>query len=90
MHTAGAEVSGFIGILIVQITILIIYGIFVRYDFEMLPAASNSTTEELAAIDKQHRVSYPRKFMRIFCITVYSLTTITTDNCSKNNCRGFK
>ncbi|XP_031637364.1 ammonium transporter Rh type A [Contarinia nasturtii] len=58
MHTSGTEVSGFIGIIIVQVTILIIYGIFVRYDYEMLPT-TNVTSEEFAAIEKQHRVSYP-------------------------------
>lgn len=61
MHTAGAEVSGFISILIVQVTILIIFGIFVRYDYEMLPKNDNATSEEILAIEKQHRVSYPRK-----------------------------
>lgn len=59
----GAEVSGFIGILVFQVTILIIYGIFVRYDYEMLPSSGNSSanSEELSAIERQHRVSYPRK-----------------------------
>lgn len=61
MHTPGAEVSGFIAILIVQITILIIYGIFVRYDYEMLPSNNNATSEELLDIEQKHRVSYPRK-----------------------------
>lgn len=65
MHTPGAEVSGFIGILIVQITILILFGIFVRYDYEMLPSGKNDSAtsdEQLASIEKEHRVSYPRKF----------------------------
>lgn len=63
MHTPGAEVSGFIGILIVQVTIVIIYGIFVRYDYEMLPtdAINDNTTSKITeAIEQQHRVSYPR------------------------------
>lgn len=64
MHTVGAELSGFIGVLIVQVTILIIYAIFVRYDNEMLPTDAkndNFTAKELTAIEEQHRVSYPRK-----------------------------
>lgn len=61
MHTAGAEVSGFISILIVQVTILIIFGIFVRYDHEMLPKNENATSEEILSIEQKHRVSYPRK-----------------------------
>lgn len=57
--------GGFIGILIVQVTILILFGIFVRYDFEMLPIdvkSDNFTADELAAIEQQHRASYPRKY----------------------------
>lgn len=65
MHTPAAEYSGFIGILIVQVTILIVFGIFVRYDYEMLPIDGrnmNSSSEELATIEQQHKVSYPRKW----------------------------
>lgn len=64
MHTPGAEVSGFIGILIVQLMILITFGIFVRYDFEMLPTDSkneNATSDETLAIEREHKASYPRK-----------------------------
>lgn len=64
MHPPGAEVSGFIGILIVQLTILIIFGIFVRYDYEMLPVDAkneNITSEVASSIQQQHRASYPRK-----------------------------
>lgn len=69
MQSTGSEVSGFIGILIVQVTILILFGIFVRYDLEMLPTDAkndNFTSEELAAIEQQHRVSYPRKWRFFF------------------------
>lgn len=64
MQSPASEYSGFIGILVIQVTILILFAIFVRYDFEMLPFDAkndNSTAEELAAIEQQHRVSYPRK-----------------------------
>lgn len=64
MKPVGAEVSGFIGIFIVQITIIILFGIFVRYDIEMLPMDSkkeNITADTLASIEQNHRASYPRK-----------------------------
>lgn len=64
MHTMGSEVNGFIGILIVQITILILFGIFVRYDNEMLPIDSKNgslSAEDFMAIEQSHRASYPRK-----------------------------
>lgn len=65
MQPVGAEVSGFIGIFLIQITILILYGIFVRYDIEMLPIDSkieNITSADLAKIQQSHRVSYPREY----------------------------
>lgn len=65
MHTPGSEMGGFIGIFIIQVTFLIIYGIFVRYDYEMLPIDSNATIEELSSIQQQHKVSYPRKCIYI-------------------------
>lgn len=64
MHTMGSEVSGFIGIMTIQVTILILYGIFVRYDYEMLPIDSkneNITNDELLAIERNQKASYPRK-----------------------------
>lgn len=64
MHTMGSEVNGFIGILIVQITILILFGIFVRYDNEMLPIDLKNGSlfaEDFMAIEQSHRASYPRK-----------------------------
>lgn len=72
MQSPATGYSGFIGILVIQVTILILFAIFVRYDFEMLPFDAkndNSTSEELAAIEQQHRVSYPRKlyFILFFC-----------------------
>lgn len=76
MHTPGAEVSGFIGILIVQVTILIVYGIFVRYDYEMLPNGGkndNTTYDESFErnIAREHRASYPRKSIyKQFTMTV--------------------
>lgn len=95
MHTSGAEVSGFIGILIVQVTILIIYGVFVRYDYEMLPTDAkndNSTSEQLASVERQHRVSYPRKYF--FTLSIYYSRTqrIKSMNSNKTdeNCKSQK
>lgn len=93
MHTPGAQVNGFIGILIVQITILILYGIFVRYDYEMLPSGSknaNTTSDELLAnIEKEHRVSYPRKFHVFFSSKIiYVVRTInrfTLETCKPSS-----
>lgn len=62
MQNTTTEVSGFVGILIIQVTILILYGIFVRYDYEMLPMNSkNGTMDELMAIERNQKASYPRK-----------------------------
>lgn len=64
MMAVGTEMSGFIGIFIIQITILILFGIFVRYDDEMLPIdskAANISADKLLAIEQNHRASYPRK-----------------------------
>lgn len=66
MQTIGSEVSGFIGILVVQIFILILYGIFVRYDYEMLPIDTkneNITNDEIMEIERNHKVSYARKWI---------------------------
>lgn len=60
-----SSMSGFVGVFAVQITILILYGIFVRYDIEMLPMDSKSgniSSSQLAAIEQNHRASYPRKY----------------------------
>lgn len=62
MHTAGSEVSGFICVLIVQVTFIVIYGIFVRYDDALLPDPVNATAEVIAAIERERMVSYPRKY----------------------------
>lgn len=60
MQPAGAKASGFIGIFLVQVTIIILFGIFVRYDDYMLPTESNSTSEQLSK--KIDWVSYPREY----------------------------
>lgn len=63
------QMSGFIGIFLIQITILILYGIFVRYDIEMLPDSKkeNLTSELLEEIDQKHKANYPRKYFKIHC-----------------------
>lgn len=78
MQSPASEYSGFIGILVIQVAILILFGIFVRYDSEMLPFDAkndNNTAEELAAIEQQHRVSYPRKLYNINYISFYIFCT---------------
>lgn len=68
MQPAGAKASGFIGIFIIQVTIIILFGIFVRYDISMLPEDfspdDNSTSTQLLRnkIGESHKVSYPREY----------------------------
>lgn len=64
MHTPGSEANGFFGIFVIQVTFVIFFGIFVRYDYEMLPmdSSGNFSSEQVSSIQQQHRVSYPRKF----------------------------
>lgn len=66
MHTPGAEVSGFICVLIVQVTFIVIYGIFVRYDDALLPDNVDANADYLAGVERERRVSYPRKFFSPF------------------------
>lgn len=63
MHTSGAEVSGFICVLIVQVTFIVVYGIFVRYDDALLPDTIDASGDELAAIERARAISYPRKWL---------------------------
>lgn len=71
MQPAGAKASGFIGIFIIQVTIIILFGIFVRYDISMLPEDfspdDNSTSTQLLRnkIGESHKVSYPREYWKI-------------------------
>lgn len=64
MKSMNKQMSGFIGIFLIQITIIILYGIFVRYDIEMLPTSKkdNVTEEQRLDIERKHNVSYPRKY----------------------------
>lgn len=87
MHTPGAEASGFIGILLIQITFLIIYGIFVRYDYEMLPLNANASQDEISAIEQQHKVSYPRE-LNSYC-TFNSIFIISKKFFQKNASQKF-
>lgn len=95
MHTPGAEVKGFIGVLIVQVTIFIIHGVFVRYDYEMLPTDAkndNATSEQLASIERQHQVSYPRKYFftqSIYCSRTQSIESFNS-NKTDENCKSQK
>lgn len=70
MHTPGAEISGFICVLLIQITFIIVYGIYVRYDDALLPDTIDATADELATIERKRAVSYPRKL----CCTRKKLT----------------
>lgn len=60
MEPTGAKASGFIGIFLIQITIIILYGIFVRYDSSMLPKDSTTSEKE----HEQENGSYPHKYPR--------------------------
>lgn len=62
MNTPGAEVSGFITILLVQLAFLVVFGIFVRYDTGLLPTDPFASPSQIQSIEEQHRVSYPRKY----------------------------
>lgn len=68
MHTPGAEVSGFICVLIIQVTFIVVYGIFVRYDDALLPDSVDASAYDLAAIERERAYSYPRK---LFCFIKY-------------------
>lgn len=61
MHTPGAEVSGFICVLIIQMTFIVLFGIFVRYDDALLPDTVDANADVLEAIERERGVSYPRK-----------------------------
>lgn len=63
MEPMGAKASGFIGIFLIQITIIILYGIFVRYDVAMLPTDKNKTSHEgWEKIQQNQKASYPREY----------------------------
>lgn len=81
MIALGTEVSGFIGVLIIQFIFMIIYAIFVRYDFALLPDATNATKAEQISISAERKLSYPRKyifnfFFYIFDAWIFELDTL--------------
>lgn len=71
MHTPGAQVSGFICVLIIQLTFIVVYGIFVRYDDALLPHDIDIRADDLAAIERKQAVSYPRKFTFAFLPSIH-------------------
>lgn len=68
MHTPGAEVSGFICVLIIQVIFIVVYGIFVRYDDALLPDSVDASGYDLAAIERARAYSYPRTFFSLYKI----------------------
>lgn len=71
MHTPGAEVSGFICVLIIQVTFIVVYGIFVRYDDALLPDSVDASAYDLAAIERERAYSYPRKLFLLHQISCH-------------------
>lgn len=61
MHSIGAELSGFLFLLIVQITFIVLFCIFVRYDDALLPDDAAATKAEKELVAERRRISYPRK-----------------------------
>lgn len=43
MHTLKTETSGFMVLMLIQLTFVLIFGLYVRYDEALLPAADVST-----------------------------------------------
>lgn len=63
MQTTNA---GYAGILIIQMTFLLLYVLFVRYDSGLLPLEENASAVDLDDIELQHKANYPRKFYSLF------------------------
>ncbi|CAD7082792.1 unnamed protein product [Hermetia illucens] len=63
MHTPGANVAGYVSLFGVQIVLLIIYWIYVRYDDELLPQdseeSSGDATSQDEGLEEKHVPSYP-------------------------------
>lgn len=62
MHSLGSQVSGFIGILILQVIFIIVFGIFVRYDDGLLPR-DNVVEVQSSERENEQTASYPRKYI---------------------------
>lgn len=59
MNTVGSKLGGYILLLLIQATFVVVYGIFVRYEDRLLPSYKNAT--EYGMPKMEHVASYPRK-----------------------------
>lgn len=79
MHTPGANVAGYVSLFGVQIVLLIIYWIYVRYNDELLPQdseeSSGDATSQDEGLEEKHVPSYPRE---CYFITFVTCTCIST------------
>lgn len=60
MHTPGSSVAGYISLLIVQLILLILFGIYVRYEEKLLPHHTDEVIQpEDEGLLEEHVPSYP-------------------------------
>lgn len=59
MNTVGSKLGGYILLLIIQATFVVIYGIFVRYEDRLLPTYRNATENGEPKVE--HASKYPRE-----------------------------
>lgn len=70
MHSIASQIGGFVTVLILQVTFIVVFGIFVRYDDGLLPANNNNNQSFGSnGLENQHTASYPRTYFDY----VYSL-----------------
>lgn len=60
MHTLGSKLGGYICLLVIQATFIVVYGIFVRYEDRLLPGHKDSPENEPHRTG--HVSSYARKY----------------------------
>lgn len=65
MNTVGSKLGGYILLLLIQATFIVVYGIFVRYDDRLLPVYKNSTmlANDAPKIDPLSK--YPCEYRRL-------------------------
>lgn len=72
MNSSGPGISGYILLLAVQVSFLIVYALFVRYDNKLLPndqldnGAIAGEEENIGTGGKKYVPSYPREFFLYF------------------------
>lgn len=63
MNTVGSKLGGYILLLLIQATFIVVYGIFVRYDDRLLPVYKNSTALLINEVPKMDPLNkYPCEY----------------------------